>query len=215
MYLFFPCTQFFCKRKQWPICSFRYACYMRSLSFVGWATYTCMGLFDFSTISLGDCWIQKGETEGEDVMGLVKENVSSIVLFQLRFVLYSTCARFEPVKSPEVTLCAWLDYKPSINKYISIVNKLTWRKKSHVFKSRQLHNWPWRRQWGWRCHVVMFIQSLDVSCVFQNKGHFQQCLDCVMSFSCNKSYSYLLFSSLSSNVTSSYHSLWTCCCCCS
>ena len=31
------------------------------------------------------------------------------------FALYSTCAKFELVKSPEVTLCGWWGYKPSIN----------------------------------------------------------------------------------------------------
>ena len=37
------------------------------------------------------------------------------------FVLYSTqCARFELVKSPEVTLCVWPGYKPSINKRITV-----------------------------------------------------------------------------------------------
>ena len=32
------------------------------------------------------------------------------------FVLYSPSARFHLVKSPEVTLCGWLGYKPPINK---------------------------------------------------------------------------------------------------
>ena len=31
------------------------------------------------------------------------------------FNWFSTCATFELVKSPEVTLCDWLGYKPSIN----------------------------------------------------------------------------------------------------
>ena len=29
------------------------------------------------------------------------------------FVLYSTCVKVDPVKSPEVTLCSWGGYKPS------------------------------------------------------------------------------------------------------
>ena len=35
------------------------------------------------------------------------------------FVLYSTCVRFDWVQSPAVTLCGWLGYKPSVNKWIS------------------------------------------------------------------------------------------------
>ena len=35
--------------------------------------------------------------------------------------MYSTCARFDLLKSPEVTLCGWLGCKPSINKYIMLV----------------------------------------------------------------------------------------------
>ena len=35
------------------------------------------------------------------------------------FVLYSTCVGFDLMKSPEVTLCGCLGYKPSINKSIN------------------------------------------------------------------------------------------------
>ena len=55
--------------------------------------------------------LYKSNTEGTNFRMLV----CCAFMWCACFVLYSTCATFELVKSPEVTLCGWLGYKPTIN----------------------------------------------------------------------------------------------------
>ena len=71
----------------------------------------------------------------------------------MHWLLYSTCARFEFVKSPEVTLCGRLGYKPSINKWMNwtwfeprIWSRTLCRLRHPVPPLSALNHWE--RRWG-------------------------------------------------------------------